>query len=56
MCFGMLGLRVPDIRIQNPSCVKKTFPNFFEKLTQPGAVMRDVATGRALTGASLIAE
>jgi len=32
MCFGMLGLVVPGIRILNPGCVKKTFPNFFEKL------------------------
>jgi 3-phosphoshikimate 1-carboxyvinyltransferase len=34
MCFAMLGLRVPGIRIQDPSCVKKTFPNFFDKLAQ----------------------
>jgi 3-phosphoshikimate 1-carboxyvinyltransferase len=33
MCFSMLGLRIPGIRIQDPSCVKKTFPNFFDKLT-----------------------
>lgn len=32
MCFAMLGLVVPGIRIRNPECVKKTFPNFFEKL------------------------
>ena len=32
MCFAMLGLRVPGMRIQDPACVKKTFPNFFEKL------------------------
>lgn len=35
MCFGMLGLSVPGIRIRNPECVRKTFPNFFEKLCQP---------------------
>jgi 3-phosphoshikimate 1-carboxyvinyltransferase len=35
MCFGMLGLAVPGIRIRNPECVRKTFPNFFEKLSQP---------------------
>ncbi len=35
MCFGMLGLRVGGIRIHNPSCVKKTFPNFFAKLAAP---------------------
>jgi 3-phosphoshikimate 1-carboxyvinyltransferase len=34
MCFSVLGLKVPGIRIKNPSCVSKTFPNFFEKLEQ----------------------
>ena len=34
MCFAMLGLVVPGIRIRNPECVRKTFPNFFEKLAQ----------------------
>ena len=34
MCFGVLGLKVPGIRIKNPACVRKTFPNFFEKLEQ----------------------
>ena len=32
MCFAVLGLKVPGIRIKNPACVKKTFPNFFQKL------------------------
>jgi len=34
MSFAVLGLKVPGIRIKNPSCVRKTFPNFFEKLEQ----------------------
>jgi 3-phosphoshikimate 1-carboxyvinyltransferase len=34
MCFSMLGLVVPGIRIRNPECVKKTFPNFFDKLAE----------------------
>jgi 3-phosphoshikimate 1-carboxyvinyltransferase len=34
MCFSMLGLVVPGMRIRNPECVKKTFPNFFEKLAE----------------------
>lgn len=34
MCFAMLGLVVPGMRIRNPECVRKTFPNFFEKLAQ----------------------
>jgi 3-phosphoshikimate 1-carboxyvinyltransferase len=32
MCFAILGLKIPGIKIKNPSCVKKTFPNFFQKL------------------------
>jgi 3-phosphoshikimate 1-carboxyvinyltransferase len=32
MAFSLIGLRVPDISIDNPSCVSKTFPNFFEVL------------------------
>jgi 3-phosphoshikimate 1-carboxyvinyltransferase len=35
MCFAILGLKVPGIRIKNPACVKKTFPNFFQKLAAP---------------------
>jgi 3-phosphoshikimate 1-carboxyvinyltransferase len=34
MCFAVLGLKVPGIRIKNPGCVGKTFPNFFERLEQ----------------------
>ena len=32
MCFAILGLKVPGVRLKNPACVKKTFPNFFQKL------------------------
>jgi 3-phosphoshikimate 1-carboxyvinyltransferase len=35
MCFAILGLKVPGIKIKNPACVKKTFPNFFQKLSAP---------------------
>ena len=35
MCFATLGLKVAGLKIQNPSCVKKTFPNFFQKLRLP---------------------
>jgi 3-phosphoshikimate 1-carboxyvinyltransferase len=60
MCFATLGLKVPGMRIRNPACVAKTFPNFFAKLAQPppdglGAGVVDVATGRALQGDELLA-
>jgi 3-phosphoshikimate 1-carboxyvinyltransferase len=35
MCFAVVGLRVPGVRIRDPACVKKTFPNFFQKLASP---------------------
>ena len=61
MCFAILGLKVPGIRLKNPSCVKKTFPDFFQKLAaQPprglGAKVLEGRSGRALKDAELIAE
>jgi len=32
MAFSLVGLRVPEIVIENPGCVSKTFPNFFKIL------------------------
>ena len=61
MCFAVLGLKVPGIKIKNPACVKKTFPNFFQKLAAPppkglGATIRDAKTGRKLAVEELFAE
>ena len=61
MCFATLGLKIPGVRIKNPSCVKKTFPNFLEKLSTPppnglGATILDAATRRVLSGGELLAE
>src|SRR3954470_18145556 len=58
MCFATLGLAVPGMRIRDPGCVRKTFPNFFAKLAAPapgglGATIVDVATGKALSGDGL---
>jgi len=60
MCFAILGLKVPGIKIKNPACVKKTFPNFFQKLAAPppgglGAEIRDGRTGRRLGAEELFA-
>jgi 3-phosphoshikimate 1-carboxyvinyltransferase len=60
MCFATLGLKVAGIKIKNPACVKKTFPDFFEKLAAApphglGAVIKD-ASGRVLRGEELVAE
>ncbi|GJQ51217.1 MAG: 3-phosphoshikimate 1-carboxyvinyltransferase [Anaerolineaceae bacterium] len=32
MAFSLIGLRFDGVTIQNPSCVSKTFPNYFEVL------------------------
>ena len=32
MSFALVGLKVPGVRIRNPRCVEKTFPNYFERL------------------------
>ena len=61
MCFAILGLKVPGIKIHNPACVKKTFPNFFQKLAAPppgglGAEIRDGRTGRKLGMDELFAD
>jgi 3-phosphoshikimate 1-carboxyvinyltransferase len=44
MAFSLIGLRVEGITIENPSCVSKTFPNFFdvlEKLRVPSPIGRE---------------
>jgi 3-phosphoshikimate 1-carboxyvinyltransferase len=61
MCFAILGLKVAGIKIKNPACVKKTFPNFFQKLaaSPPGGLgetIRDTKTGQKLAGDELFAE
>lgn len=54
MCFGMLGLRVPGMRLIKPTCVRKTFPNFFAKLAELGTMIKD-ADGKPLSGNALLA-
>jgi 3-phosphoshikimate 1-carboxyvinyltransferase len=44
MSFALAGLVVPGIRIRNPRCVRKTFPDYFaqlETLRQPGPPAAD---------------
>ena len=61
MCFAILGLKVPGIQIKNPACVKKTFPNFFQKLAGPppgglGATILDAGTRQPLSHGNLFAD
>ena len=32
MAFTLIGLRIPGVRIENPACVSKTFPDYFKVL------------------------
>lgn len=34
MALSLIGLKVPNIKILNPECVSKTFPNFFEEFNK----------------------
>jgi 3-phosphoshikimate 1-carboxyvinyltransferase len=59
MCFAIFGLRVSGIRLKNPACVKKTFPNFFQKLASPaptglGVTILDAKTQSALSPEELV--
>ena len=36
MSFSLIGLKAPGIRIKNPECVSKTFPNFLDVLASLG--------------------
>lgn len=36
MSFAIVGLKVGGVRIKNPGCVSKTFPDFFERLRSLG--------------------
>jgi 3-phosphoshikimate 1-carboxyvinyltransferase len=36
MAFSIIGLRFDGVTIENPGCVSKTFPNFFEVLAELG--------------------
>ena len=61
MCFAILGLKVPGIKIKNPTCVKKTFPNFFQKLAAApphglGATILDAKTSQRLQLEELFAD
>jgi 3-phosphoshikimate 1-carboxyvinyltransferase len=61
MCFAVLGLAVKSMRLKHPDCVKKTFPNFFQKLGAAppeglGVAISDAATGRRLPPAELFAD
>src|SRR5262249_14413975 len=34
MAFALVGLKAPDVTIEDPGCVAKTYPNFWADLTR----------------------
>lgn len=50
MCFAVVGLRSEGVRIKDPACVNKTYPNYFEdlELLREGGV--DVGRGDSAGG------
>lgn len=61
MCFAVLGLRVAGLRLRDPGCVRKTFPNFFARLAEEpprglGVRILEVGSGRVLAGSELLAD
>lgn len=41
MCFGMAGVRLPGLRIQDPACVSKTYPEFWRDLQALGVKLQE---------------
>jgi 3-phosphoshikimate 1-carboxyvinyltransferase len=61
MCFAILGLHVPNLKIKNPACVRKTFPTFFQKLAAApphglGVTLLDADTRQPLSPAAAAAD
>ena len=46
MAFSLVGLKASGIRIKDPECVSKTFPNYFEVLREPLFLM-DISSCRS---------
>lgn len=42
MCFGIAGALLPGIRIEEPDCVSKTYPGFWDDLQRIGVQVRSV--------------
>ncbi|MCY1182186.1 3-phosphoshikimate 1-carboxyvinyltransferase [compost metagenome] len=40
MCFALAGLKVSGIRIQDPDCVAKTYPGYWQALASLGVQMQ----------------
>ena len=41
MCFGMAGVRLPGLRIEDPECVSKTYPEYWRDLQALGVNLQE---------------
>ncbi len=55
MALSLLGLRVANIEIDDPGCVSKTFPDFFEKLERLHCASTDGASASQVLTSQIIA-
>lgn len=61
MCFGVVGSKIANIKITNPQCVSKTYPNFWKDFSKLGIKNRTtylkpniILTGMRGTGKSTL--
>lgn len=55
MCFGMASVALPGLRIENPGCVRKTYPDFWKDLARVKTSLQEknlVLTGMRGSGKS----
>lgn len=57
MSFAVAGLAIPGLKIENPDCVSKTFPEFFSELGKMSKPTRNIVLiGYRCSGKSSVAE
>lgn len=54
MAMSLVGLKIPGVKIVDPSCVRKTFPNFFSKWSESrpqgvGVMIKNPKTGQVIS-------
>lgn len=45
MCFAVAGSKIPSVKIKNPNCVSKTYPNFWKDLKKTTVKIKKIIPG-----------
>lgn len=53
MCFGVVGSKIANIKITNPQCVSKTYPNFWKDLSKLGVKNKPIKSKQNIILAGL---